>query len=349
VSDEWQGLLSKVFLEYFGERMSSIFPKLKCLTLISFTFTSLKLFLSCLEDVPELNELDIRFLNAENVDNGELGVLLHQLFTINKNRLTSLSLADDSISFRLDTKDHNVSYPNIENLTIKLRTLGDFHILLTVLPRIHVLDVIIKSSYFEFVDETPLLPVCELKDFSLKSLECSWDLEELTTILKRIPNVATFSLKILTISDPRLVSGDEFFSELSTLSLKVFNYTLFFFCEPSIEQTMIISTWQQRRQEIIQIESDVRGGSLLYTLSFATTQLNISYNLISVVGNSDLIKRCGNYIKLLVLSDIPSQISKSYSILTNCRRLKRLTIIINEYIQSSEYLFMKWIISLFKF
>ena len=65
VSNEWQGLLSKVFLEYFGERISSTFPRLKHLTLIAFNFTSLKLFLNSIEDLPELNELDISSLSQE--------------------------------------------------------------------------------------------------------------------------------------------------------------------------------------------------------------------------------------------------------------------------------------------
>jgi hypothetical protein len=212
VSNEWQGLLSKVFFEYFGEQMSSIFANLKRLTLIAFTPTSLKLFLNDLKNLPALSELNIRFFSEKFNDENESWMLLQQLFTTNENQLTSIMFDDDSTPFSCEINDAHVCYPNIEKLTIKLNSLHDFHNLLITLPKIHSLEVIIERSGFKIPKEHHLLPASELKHFCLRSLSCSWDLDELTTILHRIPNVEKLSIKIVSVDDSRLVVGHEFFS-----------------------------------------------------------------------------------------------------------------------------------------
>ena len=133
-----------------------------------------------------------------------------------------------------------------------------------MLPRIQALVVTINKVNSDFY-ESSLLPVDELKEFSLRSLECSWDLDELKTILHRTPKVEKLSLKILSLYDSRLGAGDEFFSLLSSLPLKVFNYILFFYRDYSIGPRIIISTWQQHSQESIRLESDNTNASILYT------------------------------------------------------------------------------------
>jgi hypothetical protein len=339
VSDEWQGLLSKVFLEHFDECMSSTFPYLKRLTLIAFTPTSLKLFLNGLKNLPELSELEIRLLSDKFTDQNESWMLMHQLFTINENRLTSILFDGDSTPFSCEINDTHTCYPNIEKLTIKLNTLHDFHNLLTKLPKIHFLDVTINKIDLAFIEDHQLLPACELKEFFFRSMNFSWDFDELKTVLNRIPNVENLSIRILTEDDSRLVIGHEFFSQLSTLPLKIFNYILFYL-DCSIDQTTIISTWQQFRREMIYVENDNKFGCVLYTLPFTTPQLTVFYPLISVVGNSDLIKSCGETIKSLCLYKFPPHIAETYIILTKCRRIKHLTIEIDNYIESSKSLFL---------
>jgi hypothetical protein len=337
VSDKWNGFLSKVFIDYFGERMSSIFPHLERLTFIAFTTKSLSSFLNCLKNLLELREVDIHVL-TEGSESPT--TILHQIFTANENRFTSISFDHDSIPFSLETEDATPCYPNIEKLTITLKTLDDLHSLLTILPRIHCLDASINNSHFEISGERQLLPVKDLKNFCLRAFKCSWDLDQLTTILNRIPNVEELSIKIFGLNDSRLVVGHEFFSQLSSLPLKVFNYVLFFSPDSSIDRTMILSNWQQYRPELIGIESGDLNGSILYTLPFPVSQLNISYKLISIVSNSDLIKSCGRIIKSLSLCDIPSHIAESYFLLTKCRRVKYLTISIDEWAESSKYSFL---------
>jgi len=334
VSDEWQGLLSKVFVEHFGERMSSTFPHLKRLTLIAFTPTTLKLFLNGLKNLPELSELDIRLLSDKFNDENESWMLMHQLFTINENRVTSILFDGDSAPFSCEINDADACYPNIEKLTIKLNTLEDFHNLLTKLPKIHFLDVNINRTELIFLEDYQLLPPSELKEFCLRSMNYSWDFDELRTVLNRIPNVENLSIRILTEYDSRLAVGHEFFSQLSTLPLKIFNYFLFYL-DCSIDQTTIISTWQQFRQELMCVEGDNKFGCVLYILPFTTPQLAVFYPLISVVGNSDLIKNCGETIKSLCLYKFPPQIAETYIILTKCRRIKHLTITIDNGIESS--------------
>jgi hypothetical protein len=275
VSDEWHGLLSKIFLEHFGERMCSAFPYLKRLTLIAFTPTMLKLFLNCFKNLPELRERDIRLLSEKFYNQEEPWSLLHQLFISNENRLNSVSFDIDSTSLSLSCKINGttVSYSNIEKLTIKLNTLHDFHHLLTILPTLHSLDMTINRADFEISDEHRLPPVCELKDFCLRSLRYSWNLDQLSTVLNRILNVENLSIRIFSTNDSRLLIGHEFFSQLALLPLKIFNYALVYYgC--SIDKTKIISSWQQFRYELNCVESDNTYRSVLCTFRYSVNSFS---------------------------------------------------------------------------
>jgi hypothetical protein len=240
VSDEWEGLMSKVFLSHFGERMSSTFPQLKRLTLIWFNLISLTSFLDCLENLSELSQLDIRHLSGNFIDPNESWSLLHRIFTVNNNRLSSVSIDDDSTSFSIENKDADALYPNIVKLSIKLKTLDNLHDLLTMVPRIQSLDIANNQSYCQSYNECQYPPVYELKEFCLRSIKCSWDLEKLASLLNRMPNVEKLSIYICTFHDFRLVVGHEFFAYLSSLSLRVFKYVLLFFQNSPIDQETIL-------------------------------------------------------------------------------------------------------------
>jgi hypothetical protein len=335
VSDEWLGLVSKVFLEYFGERMSSTFPHLESLTLVNFTPSSLKIFLNCLTNLSKLTELNIRLLLEPFSDAEESWMLLHQLFTCNNNRLTSIIFDTDSTSFFCESEDVNGSYPNIEKLTMKLNSLQDFHNLLTILSKIHSLDVIIEKSNFDNSEDQRHSPVYELNEFRLGA-NFLWNLEQLTTVIKRLPNVENLSIKISTENDSRLAVSPEFFDQLSSLPLKVLDYFLCYF-DTSITKTTLSSTWQQFRQEPISVETHNTVGSMLYTLPRSPVQLIIPYQFITVMENSELINNCRQTLKALSLYNFPPDIAETYIILTKCRRINHLTISMDEDADSSKY------------
>ncbi len=338
VSDEWLGLVSKVFLEYFGERMASTFPYLERLTLINFTLNSLQIFLDCLKNLLKLTELNIHLMLEPLKNEKESWMLLHQLFTCNNNRLTSIIFNDDSTYFFCNIEDANESYPNIEKLTITLNSLHDFHNLLTILPKVHSINVIIEKSNIYISENQQILPAYELKQFCLQSLNCLWNLDQLTTVIKRLPNVENLSIKILSENDSRLAISREFFDQLSSLPLKVFDYLLFCF-DYSIAKTTISSIWQQFRQEPICVENDNTTGCILYTLPCTPFELSIYYRFITAVGNSLLINNYGQTMKSVSLYDFPQDIAETYIILSKCRRIKRLIIRTDGNVKSSKSLF----------
>ncbi len=108
------------------------------------------------------------------------------------------------------------------------------------------------------------------------------------------------------------------------------------------------STWQQYRQESICVESDNSHGSLLCTLPFPASQLDLRYSSFAVVENPHLIESCGRQIKSLCLRDIPSLIAASFIILGKCRRIKRLTLEIIDDTKPSKCSFLDRIKSLFR-
>jgi hypothetical protein len=220
---------------------------------------------------------------------------------------------------------------------MKLNSLQDFHNLLTILPKIHSLDVIIEKSNFDNSEDQRHSPAYELNEFRLQP-SSFWNLEQLTTIIKRLPNVENLSIKISTENDSRLAISPEFFDQLSSLPLKVLDYFLFYF-DTSITKTTLLSTWQQFRQEPISVETHNNVGSMLYTLPRSSVKLAIPYQFITVMENSELINNYnyGQTLKALSLYDFPPNIAETYIILTKCRRINHLTISMDEDANSSKY------------
>jgi hypothetical protein len=196
--------------------------------------------------------------------------------------------------------------------------------------------VIIEKSNFANSEDQQLLPAYELKKFRLQSLNSFWNLEKLTTVIKRLPNVENLSITIATETDSRLAVSPEFFDQLSSLPLKFFDYFLSYF-DFSIPKTSISSTWQQFRQELICVENHNNNGCILYTLPHNPIELTIDYRFITAIRNSDLINNYGQTLKSVSLHDFPTDIAETCIILTKCRRIKRLTITIDKYAQSSKY------------
>ena len=318
--------------------MSRIFPRLKHLTLIGFTSASLLLFSDCVENLLELTTVDIRGLTQGHLTYEELKTVLDKLFTMNNNRLNSISFDDESMSFAIKNENINITYANIEKINIKLKTLIGFHNLVTLLPRLQSLDATIDGWSLELSTKDEPYPVCEVREFSLRGLKCSWSWDYLRTVLNRMPKIEKLTLILASTSDSRLLVGEEFFFQLNILPLKKFNYTLAFY-NCSIDIPTVLSTWHQFRSESIAVESDNVTGLMLYTLPPDFRQLNVPYSLITSVADAEFIKICCYKIQYIYLDNLPSDINETFLLLTKCYRIKRLTLVINGDEQSSKYLF----------
>jgi len=334
VSNDWKGVLSKVFLNYFGKKMSLAFPRLRNLILTTFRTSSIMLFLDCLDNLPELSEIKIMSLYEMGTRSIESETLLERIFTANNNRLTSILFDNDSLSFSYK-KEISMNYPRIEKLIIELETVDDLHQLLTVLPELKFIDVTISEEHFRSHEKTYSIPILTLKYFRLGSFIHSWNLEELALILKRIPNVQELIIEMSTDYDTRLIDGQEIFSHVSTLSLTKFSYFLQFDDSASFDDTNILSTWQQFHQELMCIKSDDGNTLVLYTLPFDISYLFLRY---SVAKNKIFIDNYSTQVRSFTLYEVSTRMAETFSIINKCRRIQRLVLRVDEKIVPSKIL-----------
>jgi hypothetical protein len=338
ISNQWKGVLSKIFLSYFGERMSLTFPNLKYLIFISFNANSLKLFLDSLQNLPELHEIVLCYQYEVAISPCESQILLHRIFSANNNRLNSILFDDESIVFSLDDKSSDILYFNIQKLSIDLKTVNDLHRLLTVLPQLISINVTINEESIELDKLNKYISIDSLKQFQLQSFGPSWNLDELMSVLKRLPNVEELSIAIESLDDARLIDGENFFSLVSGLSLKKFNYFVRFYdSSPSIDPIKVRFTWQKFPQEFVCINSDDEKTLVLYTLPFAFSYLILPSSL---AKNEIFIESYAPQVKMLTLYDVSAHMVDTFSVIKKCHRIKRLNLRTDENIVASKISFL---------
>jgi len=322
VSNQWKGILSKLFSSYFGDRMPLIFPHLQQITLISFSDYSLISFLDSLENLPEFHEMILCHQYQMVTNTVESEKLLHKLFTVNNNRLNSIIFDDDSMVFSFTNKVHDIIYSNIQKLSIDLQTINDLHRLLTFLPQLQSINVAINKDTIESDIINENTPIVTLKQFQLQSFGPSWNLDDLASILKRIPNVEELSIAIEVNDDIRLIDGAEVYPLISTLTLRKFNYFLRFYdSSSSIDHVKILSSWQQFNQEFVCIKSDDKNALVLYTLPFVFSFLILPS---SIANNGVFIKNYASQVKIFTLCSTSTNIVDTLSVIQKCQKLENL-------------------------
>jgi hypothetical protein len=322
VSNQWKGILSKLFSSYLGDRMPLIFPHLQQITLISFSDYSLISFLDSLENLPEFHEMILCHQYQMVTNTVESEELLHKLFTVNNNRLNSIIFDDDSMVFSFTNKDHDIIYSNIQKLSIDLQAINDLHRLLTFLPQLQSINVAINKDTIESDIVNENIPIVTLKQFQLQSFGPSWNLDDLASILKRIPNVEELSIAIEVNDDIRLIDGAEVYPLISTLTLRKFNYFLRFYdSSSSIDHVKILSSWQQFNQEFVCIKSDDKNALVLYTLPFVFSFLILPS---SIANNKVFIKNYASQVKIFTLCSTSTNIVDTLSVIQKCQKLENL-------------------------
>ena len=280
VSNDWKGVLSRRFLQYFNGKMSLIFPQLKRVILPTFRINSLMSFIDCLHNLPELVEIKVMSLYEMENFPTESEVLLDRVFTANENRLTSITFDDDCLVF-FHENPLKKKYFHIEKLVIELKTLIDLNQILTSLPNLQFFDVTVNEVSSILSDETTLTINSNLKYLRLRSFIHDWNLDILIWIFKRIPNVEELIMEIGTDDDICLLNGEKIFSHLSSSSLKKFSYFLQFDDAPSLDQMDILHSWQRVNQEVICLRND-DDTVVLYTIPFDSSSLILQYSLAKV-------------------------------------------------------------------
>jgi hypothetical protein len=311
--------------------MCLIFPHLKHLTLNALYTKSLALFLDSLQNLTELYEITIHQLSNDSDNSNEHQTLLYQVLSANNSRLTSVKFDWYSNPFSVEMQTNGVLFTNIDELHINLKTINDLHQLLTILPTLCYLYTQVHEEYFDLDEQNEYIIISSLKYFHLRSFCHSWTLDELASIIKRIPNVKELSIEIEGDDDIRLIDGQEFFSLLSDLSLKKFNYFLKYFnTSYFIDQTKILSTWHQFKQEFVCIKSDDNKIVALYSLPFVFSYLILPCSL---AKNKVFIESYTTQAKDLTLCRVSTQIVDIFPIINKCHRTHIIDLRIDEKVE----------------
>ena len=196
-------LQDHLFIEYFGTRMSKLFPKLERIShFSSYEEEQLLAFLSTLHDLDHL--VEIRLYNVWSIERSQQQIVARSLFQANNHRFATIFM--DSISSPLSF-DNSDCYLNVLRLTIKLETVKDLPSLFTAVPNVWYLDVLIEEidPLFEKFDEMKLSSLVHLTDFRLQCINRMWQLEELFILCVQLPRVLYLSLFFPRMTDVSLM------------------------------------------------------------------------------------------------------------------------------------------------
>ncbi|CAF4050111.1 unnamed protein product [Rotaria sp. Silwood2] len=224
----------------FQSKLSLLFPQLHTLSLVNFVNEQLNLFLDKITDLSQLVKLDIR-----NLLNDHTEELLKKVLAANNNQLKFVSFGYDSNDFILTTtsNDQAVSYPNIEELIMHLKTDKTLEHLFTLIPhinRLHIqFDQLSSTSKSTLTNVSSLV---HLKDFQLRSINLHWSLDEIAYILSQMPSLQRLALDLRT-KDPCLVNGQNFIQILPPSLIEIHLFIIYYFTESPVEVDTLLSTW----------------------------------------------------------------------------------------------------------
>ncbi|CAF4963104.1 unnamed protein product [Rotaria sp. Silwood1] len=321
ISDQLTENLSKIFLEHFGQQISLIFSRLKCLTLIALTTDVLPSIIDNLINLTDLTQLNIYSLNRTNINVDGIQILLDKMFSANNFQLNSICYDRESIPLTIIDKNNHSIYSNIKKLEIFLEQLNDLHHLLTRLPQIETIHVVLQYESSEFNHKKEYSLVESLIELNLLSLGYSFNFNELLSILNRTINIEKLSIKIDNTDDFHLINGNHFNSFLSLFHLKQFNYLVNYTSDSSINRKEILSTWEQFPQQFDCLISDDQNKIILYTIPISFSHLGI---MSTFFKNLFSVKNYFDKIQSLCLYGVPNLISEVFPILIKCRKVKYL-------------------------
>ena len=321
VSDRATEKLSNIFLQHFYRRIPSIFPQLRCLTLVHVTTDVLASFVDNLTDLKDLNRLNISSLNRGNIDENEMQTILNNLFSANHSRLSSISFDQESIPLTVLEQNNSSFYPNITKLEILLEYLSDLHHLLTRLPQIQILHVCLQYESSAFNPTKEYSPVESLTELNLISSGYSFTFNELASILIRMKSIEKLSIQIDNTDDIHLTDGKFLQSFLSSFHLKQFNYCVKYASDSMINPRTILSTWKQFSQPFDCLMHDDQHNLVLYSVPIHCSHLGISTRFFLQASS---VNNHFDRIRSLRLYGVPPMISELFPILTKCRKVKCL-------------------------
>ncbi|CAF3807985.1 unnamed protein product [Rotaria sordida] len=241
LNGKWENIMfNKINSRFFDLKLSLMFPQLHTLSLTNFTDTQLNLFLDKITDLLQLVKLDIRNLYSEHRQES-----LKKILAANNNRLKSVSFDYDSAYFILPAigSDENISYPNIKELAINVKTDKSLESLFTLVPHISRLyidfDELSSNSKSTLVNTLSLV---HLKDFQLRSISICWTLDEITYILNKMSSLQRLALDLCT-EDINFANGQNFIRILPSSIVEIHLFIIYYFSDLHIKVDSWLSTW----------------------------------------------------------------------------------------------------------
>jgi len=314
-------LQDELFIKYFSEKMSMMFPNLERISLNSYMQDKLVTFLNTLHDLNHL--VEIRLYSLFPIEGLHQKTFTRSLIQANNHRLTTILIDNYSSSLSFDDTD---CYLNILQLRIKLKTIADLPSLFVAVPHVQYLDVIIDERDETFVDlsEMKLSPLIHLTNFRLKSVIRVWILEEFIALLVQLPIVQCLSL-FLSTYDKRFIKGDIILPSLPS-TVQQFNYAIYFISDTTLdEDDTNVFSWSPSHPVACFFDNKCL---FIHTLPWYFTHLEFS----SLVGKmmscrTNSANSYDKYVEQVYLKiDKHFTLSNSLAALSQCHRVKKLTI-----------------------
>ena len=327
ISNDWKGVLSKVFLNYFSNKIELVFPNLRKLILPTFRMTSLMLLVDHLKNFKQLNEIKIMSLYETSQETIQIEDLFEKILSIH---VKSLIFDADTLALSFQNAK-SIIYSHIEHLVIELKTIDDLHRLLTSFSQLKSLDVSIVEPQPQTIEETIQFESnLSIKSFRLRSFLYLWNVETLSLILKRMPNLDELFIEICTNNDTRLLDGTQMSSLFSLFTLKTLNYSIQFdYFEETNSTEAFRSTWN----DVLWIENETKTTILLTNLPIRSQHLYLPY---SIAIDSNYLRNYSNQVRFLTLYENSCRLAEIFPILNQCYQLERLVLRINEEISPSK-------------
>ena len=306
LSDCRSVLEGKLFLHYFSNRMSEIFPHLENVTLICFTADELDIFLKTLINLPNLHQINIEDLLTDQSN------LFERIVETNENRFHSIKFQTSCSTFPLNP------CLNIRNLMITIPTLDKLSSLLAIIPNIQQLKVTVNEiSMMEgWFDE--LLPLVYLKKFFLRCYHHYWLLEEIQSLLSKLPNVKYLSLQISS-QDENVVNSVQKLFDILPDKIQQFNFCLRYYYD-TIEEIDQNSFLKSRFPIICLIDDNLRQ-AILHTIPYRFPLLNMSFPM------SKQMSIYQNYQNVQMFYDNHGMtLAETFPIISRCHQIKEIVI-----------------------
>jgi hypothetical protein len=319
LNSNWETIIDyKLNSVLFLSRLSLLLPRIQRLTVKWFTSERLLPFIDTLQDLPQLIELDIRFLKGSTIES-----LLEKVLSANNGQLSIVSFDHDSIDLNISDNMDRISYLNIQELTVNL-TLAKF------IPRLFQLVPNVRRLYLS-IDElsnesnstvtfTNVPHLIHLTVFQLRTMNLFWTFHEISYILKAMPSLEQLTLDIRT-DDKHLVSEENLMTILPASLIRVDFFIRYYFPKSSSE-TELSTSFSSAHFPVVCLLDEPRHRFIIHT---------IPCNLYSVILTATMGKQMPSgwkymkHTKDLYIYDITS-LTEVLLILQHFRHLRVLSI-----------------------